>query len=141
MKRSRLSSGLAVGALLALLGDTSSPAQAKEFGITGRLDRSVISAAKCTFANWAGGPTCGVSTWDISGNKRRVMLDASRVRNDLLASHQDDEVWFTVRDGILPGKAPDGCWLFEIGNVVEHKSAATGASVSSAGASRPATTT
>jgi len=121
VKGSRLSSGLAVGALLALLWGTPSQAQAKEFGLTGTLDCGVISGAKCAFADWAAGPTFGVFTWDISGSKVRVVLDASWVRKDLVAFHQDDEVWFSVRDGILPSKTADGQWLFKIASVIEHK--------------------
>src|SRR5881392_791098 len=120
-KRSWLSSGLVIGALLALLWGTPSQAQAKEFGLTGTLDCRVISGAKCTFTDWATGPTFGVFTWDISGSKERVVLDASLVRKDLAAFHQDDEVWFTVRDGVLPGKTADGQWLFKITSVIEHK--------------------
>jgi len=85
----------------------------KDFYVTGSLDCGVMSGQKCVLDDWDDGPTIALFTEDISGVSERIEVDASWVRDHLMAFRQDDFVWFLVRDGIRD--------LPTIVSVVEHR--------------------
>ena len=93
---------LGSAALLITLQGSVDVAQARDFDVTGTLECGVRSGERCSFADWANGPTIAVLTEDISGETQRVLLDASWVKDDLSSFDQDDWVWFTVREGLGP---------------------------------------
>ena len=107
--------GAVIGAVAlgALLQATPSTALAKDFDVTGTLECGQRSGEKCQFADWSTGPMLGVITSDLSGNRERVVLDASWMRDRLNEFDQDDFVWFTVRNDAGPG--------LKIISVVEHR--------------------
>ena len=70
--------------------------------MTGTLDCGTASGYACEWADWETGPLLGIITEDITGEPMRFEVDASWIRDDMVAFGQDDFVWFTVRDDAGP---------------------------------------
>ena len=100
--------GIGGASLAMLLGSVAvdpSPAQAKQFDVVGTIFCNTTSGNRCDFKDWSsGGPTIGVVTNSVSGNRDLVYLNGAWVKDQLPRLEQDDDVTFSVDDAAQPGK-------------------------------------
>lgn len=112
--RAALKPVLIAGIVILASTTSSAPVSAsKDFDVTGSLDCGVRSGERCHFEDWDTGPMIAMFTEDVSGTSERFVVDATWLRDHLTAFHQDDFVWFVVRDGIGP--------VPQVVSVVEHR--------------------
>ena len=98
MKRVPLVGSIAAAAMLVLLQGGPTPALARDFTIDGTLECGRDHGEQCATIN----NTVGIITTQMSGQRERIVVDVSWVRNKLRDFWQDCHIQYAVRDGLGP---------------------------------------
>jgi hypothetical protein len=99
----RMVVGIVLPALVLSFGISGDAHAQKEFLIQGTIDCGRASGARCEI-----GDTITVWTTDVSGERQKVTIDVSWIKNQLDQYDQDDLIYIDVRvmpDGTLQGLA------------------------------------